>query len=87
MRNSYIEICFLRIIMVHIPLIRHTFKLLKKKKEIKIKTTYKTKVKSPGLFFCHWLTYGLEEYVNTYYVCKFIGFLFYFLISVHGISK
>lgn len=35
----------------YIPLIRHTFKMLKK--EIKIKTTYKTKVKSPGLFFCH----------------------------------
>lgn len=52
--------------------------------EIKIKTTHKTKVKSSGLFFCHGLTYGLEEYVNTYYVCKFIGFLFYFLISVHG---
>lgn len=85
MRKSYIEICFLRIIMVHFPYKTHL--QIAKKKEIKIKTTYKTKVKSPGLFFCHWLTYGLEEYVNTYYVCKFIGFLFYFLISVHGISK
>lgn len=45
--------------------------------EIKIKTTYKTKVKSPGLFFCHWLTYGLEEYVNTYYVSYRLFILFF----------
>lgn len=58
--------------------------MLKNEIKIKIKIIYKIKVKLLGLFFCYWLIYGLEEYVNIYYVCKFIGFLFYFLIFVYG---